>query len=486
MNVSDKPLRISRLIETDFMGIRAIDIAPDNRKLIIFKGPNGAGKSSACRAIIAALGGKNYDPEKPIRSDAKNATVDITLSDEIAARLRVVVSWTPGGRYLTLKSIGEDGERPMQEPQSTLRQLVNVAAFAPLEFLRAKPAEQLAMLLNSIGRKAAFDEAMARRREFFDRRRLVNREIKDHNARHHMLIDPAPGVRLNPRDESEVLAKVRKQQEASTALMDIARKVGSLQNSVAEMERRIPELETELESLRKSHSDSLAMLKSLTAQRDELSNQSASSYSDVSTELNKIRDYNAKVQHQRIYLESAERSRKLEFDRNTLNSGIAAIDAELVSMLARSDLGRKLPGITVAAIGTDDNIDYTVLYNGVPINQISGMEGLRLSTRIGIELHRQLRVMFVDEADMLDAAHMKELERIATEENYQIWMTANYAGDESENTKIIKMLDGIWTDQPKNTHDESAAIAAMYGRPANGESGLPPQEPIVDISNLDL
>jgi hypothetical protein len=64
-----------------------------------------------------------------------------------------------------------------------------------------------------------------------------------------------------------------------------------------------------------------------------------------------------------------------------------------------------------------------VLYQGLPLEQASGTARLKVSMAIGMALNPKLRIIQIDEANSIDSEHMKVIEQMAVENDFQIWMT---------------------------------------------------------------
>ena len=59
---------------------------------------------------------------------------------------------------------------------------------------------------------------------------------------------------------------------------------------------------------------------------------------------------------------------------------------------------------------------------GLPFEQLSSSERIRISARIGMALGPQLRVMFIKDGSLLDDRSFAELKALAAERDYQLWV----------------------------------------------------------------
>lgn len=474
----DKPLHISRLIETDWMRVRVTDISPGDRSIVVLRGPNEAGKTSALRGIIAALGGKGFDPDAPIRAGQESAQVQITLADSIANRLRLTATWTPKNRYLTVYQLSDDGEIKLPAPQKLLDQLLGALTFDPLRFQRSKPTEQLAMLMQAIGQAKAYEQLQARRKSFYDERTIANRMLKDAKTRAAATPDPSPDEDLTERPATEVntfLAQVRVQQqqadEYAAKLRAHEQETARLEQQQQSMGEELARLEARIQELKRAIADGAQVIRDRKQKEAAAHQRYAALVAAIpgtdaaSAKLAELQQHNTRVAQQRQARQLREAVQKHERESERLTAAITSIDNEIRDLVARSELGQRVPGLVVDPEGQ-------ILHNGVPISQASGMRQLELSCLIGMAMSPQVRVMCIDEGDRLDPESLKRLTEIAKQYNYQFWMTAVYAGDNNGNGNgqhIVPVQDGVALDEHGQKAAATAAAAAVKKRSASKE-----------------
>jgi len=88
-----------------------------------------------------------------------------------------------------------------------------------------------------------------------------------------------------------------------------------------------------------------------------------------------------------------------------------------------------------------------VLYNNIPIDQISDSEKLRVSMYIAMALNPKIRVIRMNEASLLDEESLAEVDRIARENDYQIWQeVVDSSGDVGiviEDGEVVKVNEPV-------------------------------------------
>jgi uncharacterized protein YdcH (DUF465 family) len=459
--MSEKPtnLRVSRLTERDFMRIDALDVIPGEKSLVVLRGPNKQGKTSAIRGLVAALGGKSFDPDEPIKQGAENGSTEVVLADKIADRLRVRVSYTPKGRYLTVHQIEGGEESKVTAAQGFLNELIGTLTYDPLEFMRSKPAEQLKMLMEAVGALATYNELRTRRKAMFDERAELNRRVKDYKARLKAEPDPAPGENLERKSAENITEELGRAQEhnhkvesAIRRYEEYVRVTESKQKDLAALKKQVIQLEAEIEERLAKQKEASERVKN--AKRIETF--------EISEMMTKIAEHNAKCEQQERYRNTEQAMKSVEHAAKNKTDGMAAIDGEVGSILSESDLAQSIPGLVVTSDGS-------IEHNGVPVSQASGMEQLELSCSIAMATNPSLRVMCIDEGDRLDPDAIARLKAIAEKNDCQVWMTAVYAGG-SDDEHVVELDNGRAKGAPPPV-DPNLGVEEMYSGPNNERLG---------------
>ena len=490
------PLRISRLIERDYMRIESLDISPGKHSLIVLKGPNEAGKTSALRGVISALTGKKADPEQPIRTGKKASSVEITLADDVADVFKVSASWTPGGRYLSLRELFADGttaKRPAG--QTMIQSMLGALSFSPLLFMNKRGSERLKMVLDALGKRPAYDALQIRRKTVFDRRTEQNRTLGEKKTLANQNLDPSPQKTLEPITDAALKAELGQIEAHNAKIRQNREKLAEHQRNTAKLEneqktaRAAAELlEKEIEALKAR----LIRIEASVRERDlEIAarEEKEASYEakiatlaplepdDVLGRINANQEHNSKVAQQqearKLAAEAVEAAHKI----NALTAAIEAVDDEILNLVQSSELAKSIPGLGVSPAG-----DLT--YEGLPLEQASGQRQLELSCLVGMATNPRLRVMCFDEGDRLDPDSIKHLGALAEKNGYQLWMTAVYAGEADDHTHVVQLLDCL-AEGATPPADPQAGVAEMYEKTDEAAAGQASQA-VADFDELEL
>lgn len=407
------PQKIVRLEVENIKKLKALTIRPDGN-VVVIAGANGSGKSSTLDSIAMAFAGKDAMPEVPVRRGEESAYTEVQTNDYVIRRTITA----GGGGTLTVKSA--DGSARFSSPQALLDKIVGDLAFDPLAFTRMKPADQLATLRKLVG--LDFTGIDARRRECFDRRTAVNRSVTELRAQLAGKV-PHKGV-----PESEIsLAELRDKHAAAQAenarnaeiRLAFANRQATVQAKKerrAAIETNIADLEEQLKALRlKSATIASEILEWEAAVAEDRPRVEALADADLSSivaEMGEADDTNRKVRENQ---EIARRQKSLNDwtdDAAALTAQLADIDKEKEAALANAAF--PVPGLSFNDAG--------IMLNGIPFEQASTAEQIRVSVAMGMAINPVLRVMFVRDASLLDPASMKLVCGMAAEHDYQLWI----------------------------------------------------------------
>jgi len=373
-------VKILKLTAENVKRLRAVEIAPDpDGNLVIVSGKNDQGKTSVLDSIVYALGGKRTIPSRPIREGETRAEVVLELDT-----LTVTRTWTSNDKsYLKVSPRGQDAT--LNNPQKILDELVGRLSFDPLEFARMDPRKRRATLLELADIPLDLDEIAQQRQQAEIARRDAGRDLKKLEAQLESMEPPAPDAPLQEESVAEL----------TQALIDAerdARRKKELQATIADLEKRLAEAREELANLEDA-GDSLdpEEIRRRIAEAEERNRQArqAAAYRELQTQVEQKRAERQQYQEQ-----------------------IEELDRKKAEALAAA----KLP---VDGLGVTDD---EVTYQGIPFDQLSSSQQLRVSLAMAMALNPTLRVIRIIDGSLLDSDSMQVIEQMARERDFQIWM----------------------------------------------------------------
>ena len=407
--MTDTPLQIVELRASNVKRLTAVTIRPDEHgNLVVLSGRNGAGKSSVLDAIAMALGGREQIPAEPIRRGADRAEVVVDLGELIVRR-----TFTPSGGG-TLVVSNRDGAR-FQSPQTMLDALVGRLTFDPLAFSREDPRRQAEILRDLIG--LDFTGIDGKRRALYDERTETNRRA----ARLRGQADGLPHHPDAPADPVSVAELTEQLQQANaenqrlekvrTAARQAAIRVESRERITQHTRDEIAKLQRVLEQ----QEHDLAVEK---AEAEKAAAAAAAAGPDIDTapvltQLRGAEDLNRKVRENHRRLEVAAECALAEARSGELSDAIEALDQQKADAIAGAAM--PVPGLGFAADGV-------VTLNGLPLEQASAAERLRVSVAIGLAMNPRLRVLLIRDASLLDHDSLRMVADMAREAGAQLWV----------------------------------------------------------------
>lgn len=417
-------MKLARITADNFMRLVAVDITTDQRVMQI-TGRNGAGKSAILNAIMVALAGKGALPSDPVRHGADSATITLDLGTYLVTR-----KIKPNGDT-TLVVESREGAR-FPSPQKLLDKLLGTLSFDPEAFSRMKAKEQRDALAELAGLRTMLDDLAMHDRVDFDNRTTINRDLARAKAQLDTFATMEP---VEMVDVSATLAEIRaaaeknKEGDAISAQKQrYVRDAAALRETAAQKREQAARLLDEADE-----ADSQA----------ELADNAAASFvvppvidtSALHTRLEQAESINATARQYAERQKVAAVVADLTAQSDELTARMKAREAERHTVIAAAEF--PVPDI---AIGDD-----CVLYKGVPFDQASSAEQLRVSAAIGMRTNPTLRLMLIRDGSRLDEDSLAMLESAAELEDF------------------VLLIESVDTSGKIGIYIEEGSVAAVNG-----------------------
>ncbi|HHM12439.1 MAG TPA: hypothetical protein ENJ16_02725 [Planctomycetaceae bacterium] len=403
-------MKIIRLKSENVKRLSAVEIAPDGSAVIV-AGRNGQGKSSVLDSILYALGGKKAIPDQPVRHGETKAVVELDLG-EFHVRRSMTAN---GGGTLTVKS--KDGG---SYGQALLDKLLAGIALDPVAFQRMKPSEQAETLRQLVGLDLTEHEEAER--EAYQERTIVNRTIASLRARLDAMPEAEEILPEEAPDATEIINAIREADEAAAKKTrleeDIHRKRSARTRKLEEIER----LKMQVEDLNASINALMVEVDAIEVKDTE----------DLRDQLNRIDEIRRKVEANKARNAVAEELQAEEKRAANLTVAIEGLRQARARRLAEC----KMP---VEGLSIEGG---RVTYNGVPFDQASSAEQLRVSVAMALAAKPDLRVILIRDGSLLDADSLRMVAEMAEESDAQVWIERVGTNDEG----AIVIEDGAIVD----------------------------------------
>lgn len=408
------PMRIVELHIQNFMRVSEVQIRPDDY-LVTIAGENAQGKTSILDAIRAAVRGKSEIVMEPIRAGEERGVIKLNCGNIIITR---TFNRTKDGETTTAVTV-EDADGKRSSPQEFLNAIVGELAFDPGAFAnRMKPEEQYTCL-KSLVPGCDFDALEAANLKDFNTRTDINRKAKQLRAQAEGIDVPVDA----PRERIDDTAILREIEMAAASNTDIERRR-------ADRDRLL----TALARVKESANASLARAAALREEADQLEATARGQLVEAEKEEASIQTgvvipepvdisvLSARATEARAHnaiVEKVERRNDLTADAEIEESKAADLTAAIADRERQMREAIEAADLPVKGLSLGDKM---VRLNGLPFDQASDAERLRVSIAIGAAMNPTLRVMRVRDGSLLDKQAMQTLADFAFQQNMQIWV----------------------------------------------------------------
>lgn len=390
--------KITKLQAENFKRIKAVTIEPSGAAVII-GGKNAQGKSSALDAIESVLGGLRRSPPEPVRRGARGAKVVLSTDDFTATR-----EWSRSSSRLRVEA--KDGSK-ISSPQKLFDSMVGALSFDPLAFSRLDRREQARVLRELVG--LDFSAELAEIERLRAERRDTGRDVK----RLRGAVDSLPLIDDDAPDDEVSISDLMAELDAARAVnaknAELRRshkaavdEVAIIKDDLAEAVARVADIKAELAN----------------AERDAEKSEAATvGLADVDTDeiqqrIRSNESINAKVRAKRKLAEFTTELAETESLQAQQTSRIAALEGKISEDIASAKY--PIGGLSVS----DDG----VMFDGIPFEQASQAQQLRVSVAIGFALNPDLKVLLIRDGSVLDSDGLRLLTELAEREGGQVWI----------------------------------------------------------------
>lgn len=394
-------MRITELRAENVKRLKAVDITPGEH-LQIIGGRNAQGKSSVLDAVALALTGKDAKKlnPRPLRDGERKGRVQLDLGEYVVTR-----TFTANGGGALTVTAGRSGAR-FPSPQRVLDDLMGRLSFDPQEFIGLSGREQAEVLRGLVDLPIDLDEVDAQLGELAQSRLLAGRELKA-LGEPGRVDDSLPG---EERSATVIVNLIQAAREHNREFISTRDAWGVSQRQVADIQERIEQLRSQLAAQQEDARQLAARVESLGAMQDT---------TELESQLANIEDTNARV---RVNRQVRERNADIASRQRTYEG----LDQRINDLRASKDKALAEAKFPIDGLGFDES---GVTYKGVPFQQASSMEQLRVSLAIAMASNPKLRVIRIKDGSLLDDDALALVAQTAEQHDYQVLMERVGTGD---------------------------------------------------------
>ncbi len=445
-------MKIVRFYAENVKRIKVVEVVPKkDASVVVIGGQNDAGKSSCLDAIEMALAGKRSHPTEPLRKGAKSGRVVLDLGDIVVTR-----TFTKGDTALVVES---KAGKAFSGPQAMLDKLYGALTFDPLAFERQEAKEQAETLRKLVG--LDFSDLEKLREKLYADRTLENKTLGMLQAslagmeRH----EDAPAAEVSVQALSaelaaaEALAKAageeeRKASQAASAHHGAAKEAQAAEEEIARLERQ-------LEAAKGRHAALLVALDAAATQAEaagaaaDKAKAAVPDTAPLHAKLAEAEGLNEKVRENFRYGAQEEALSEQRKACDDLTHQIEAVDEEKGRRLAEAKY--PVPGLSMSEDGA-------VLFNGIPFEQASTSDRIRVSVAMGLSLNPKLKILLVRDGSLIGEKKLQVIEEMVREAGAQLWLEMMQEEPSGRTTVFIE--DGLVKAKAKKEAAGGAAEKA--------------------------
>jgi len=393
-------MKIVSLEAENIKCLKAIEIKPDGN-MVVIGGDNGNGKSSILDSIEYALGGSKHIPGQPIRNGQEKARIVLDLGD-----IQVIRTFTKNGTSLVVKS--KEGAT-FPTPQAMLDKIVGNLSFDPSEFFRMDDKKRIETLKKLVG--LDFTELNKSRKEAFDSRTDINRRGKELKAQYES-ISYCKDV---PDKEVSVVALSNKLMSAlaeNQKLDDAKRSLEHNKLRIAKLDEQIKQItgeKTKIETY---------MIKDETTIKDF----QKIDVSNIQSQINSAEEVNKSIR-------ANDAKKLLEIALQELRGKSEAASLALINIDATKQQMLEKANFPIKGLAFDEE---AVTFNGIPFDQISQGERIKVSVAMGLVMNPKLKILLIRDGSLLDEKNLAMVSKMASKMDAQVWIERVGKGKECQ------------------------------------------------------
>uniref|UniRef100_A0A6M3K1L1 Putative ATPase domain containing protein n=1 Tax=viral metagenome TaxID=1070528 RepID=A0A6M3K1L1_9ZZZZ len=419
--------KLTKLYVENFKKIQAVEVEPEGN-ITIVGGLNEQGKSSLLDSISVLFQGKAAKIPEPVRKGAKKATITGDIqSDSWDAfdSMTITRTITANGNWY-VKVQDKDGKK-YNSPEGMLKEIFGQPVDV-CEFVRMTPAERVETLKRITG--LDFSELDRQRKELYDERTLVGREVKQFEGSIKSL-EVYPDAPQEKVSVSELMLRLSEVQAGNRQMIRKKEELEQLNRDIEGSKQRLQIMEEELERLQEKIHDAQLFINGLQETKKGLKSVVDGlvygDEEDLKNHIAKADKTNNQIEANIKFKNESEQLENKKSKYQAITCKIEKIDTDKQKQL--SEINFPVPGLSF-----NDN---DVLYNDLPFDakQLSSEELLRVSFAVAIAARPNLKNILIREGSLLDENNLKLIGKMA--EDAGIHCFVEVVGDDADKATIV-------------------------------------------------
>jgi hypothetical protein len=409
-------MRITKFTAENIKRLKLVDITP-NKYVTRITGGNGEGKSSVLDAIEWALTGTRNVPSMPVRRGSGKGVIRLDLGEIIVTRKLIEGSPKRAG-YL---SVEDKTGKAWKDPGEMLAALMGAISFDPLAFTRMTARQQFDTVAHIAAPDVDLDALEEQTRADYDKRTVVKKEREAVTTRRDAIAVPAD-LPAEKYDEAALVKELTEVSDYNSGLKDLELAREKIRDGIRADEGEAEAKRNKADELRQQ-ADDLVRAATLLEAGAKVRRASTEEWvslgepkdaAEVAERINTARHINAAIDRKatRDVLDREVTAKQQEWEK--LDEAVKRGDRQKAEALSNANY-------PIEGLGFD-TAKKEVVYNGIPFEQASQAEQIKISMAIGMATNPQLRVMRIKDGSLLDEKSLDVIAGMAKENDFQIWI----------------------------------------------------------------
>ena len=410
---------------SNFMRLGLVEINPEDNTIIL-EGKNKSGKTSILRSIKGLLGGKREMPDKPIKEGEKASKIDVTISN--GDKTFYIEKTLRKGKAEKLKVMRED-KSEIKRSQQFLDSLVDKGlGYDPSLFISMPKSKKVELLKKVAGLDfTAIDKELESLRgglhEVGKQRDYAEGGLREYN-------DLPENFEAKECRAVEVISKeISTLEDARKEILEIERSKKSARERVASLEEAIIKTANQLKELKEQKEEADKNL-------EKMEKISSEAFDDE--KVSALRAELEETASNAANLERLKQKKKLKEKYDNLTEEYEGFRADIKDLKDKKDEMLEKAELPITGLSFDDE---GVLFNGLPFEQASKAEQIRVSIAIAIKQNPRMRFIVLPDGALLDKENIELCKKLAKEYNFQLWIED--ASDEKSDENAIWVEEGF-------------------------------------------
>lgn len=416
--------KVKKIILDNLKAIEHIEVIAD-ATINFIAGNNGSWKTTLIESIFQAISLKKYDQDKNARKFIKKGEKEGKIYIELTRGADTVIverTFDEDGTQLKITSNG------MKAGANFVQDWIGNFTIDPLSFSKMRPQEQIDVLKNIFGIDT--DDLDKGIKEAYETRTFVSREERELRAIVEKYSkDDHP---VNKKSLAEVMDRKNAIIQQNAEIEKVRAEIKITEEQRDKLSDENDRIMGEIERLKINMQANTQYISEYTERINELDKMDLWHIVDtkeIDEEIASIEEHNEKSFARERRQENITKRKKAEDRAVEMEKKIECLRKEKLEMFITA-------GIPIEWLSFDN--EWFMLINGIPFEQLSSAEQIRISTLLATHDQPELKVIYIKDGALLDDDTLQIVCDICRDRDYQLFIELVWERTDVENAVIMR------------------------------------------------